>query len=101
MGSSTVSPGATYTLKIVAESGCVMYQNDEFRDFDKYRIGRLLLPVSGFDPGIYKLIISKSSAVLTDSPQEYLFEISEKELPLFLIICKIFLARQIYQLKIK
>jgi len=67
--------GKSYQVIIKSEDGRVIYKNDAFKEFDEYRMGRLLLPLDRMKMGNYHLIITNPQGEPPLNGQEYLFRI--------------------------
>jgi hypothetical protein len=69
-------PGQPYRVRILDERGEVVYGIDEYRGFDQYETGRLLLGADRLRPGAYRLVVDD---FLTKPPRllhEYAFQIA-------------------------
>jgi hypothetical protein len=54
-------PGKKYRVEILSDDGTVLFVDDNYNHFDNYETGRILLPLTGMHPGIYRLVIIDSS----------------------------------------
>jgi len=69
-------PGERYHIVLETEDGRKVFQDEEFSRFDRYEIGRILLPSNKMQPGGYRLVITDPR---TDPPsviQQYSFQIA-------------------------
>ena len=71
---SGAKPARTYTVRIIAPNGEVIYQNDHFSSFDSYEVGRLIIPADKIKKGGYKLDIFDPQSE-TFIGQEYTFRV--------------------------
>jgi hypothetical protein len=68
-------PGKSYQVLIKSENGLIVYQEDSFNRFDRYGIGRLVLPISRMKTGMYCLVVTDLSMASPGGIQEYRFRI--------------------------
>jgi hypothetical protein len=69
--------GKSYQVIIKSIDGKVVYQDDAFKEFDEYRMGRLLLPLNKMKMGDYQLIITDPQREPPLNRQEYSFRIEK------------------------
>lgn len=69
--------GQAYELTIESEDGAVVFRDAAFVGFDEYGVGQLLLPITGMNPGNYRLVINDPRAELPLSRREYSFTIEK------------------------
>jgi hypothetical protein len=67
------TPGQNYNVAIEFEDGTVIFQDENYSDFDEYEEGRLLLPIGRMKPGDYRLIITDPRAQPPLNKREHSF----------------------------
>jgi hypothetical protein len=68
-------PGKDYRLRIESDDNVIIFQQNDFRGFDNYETGRLLLPANKMIPGGYSLIIEDPEGEPPFNKMEYSFSI--------------------------
>jgi len=70
-------PGSSYRITIKSIEGVLIFQDNDYNRFDKFKAGRLLLPAKKMKPGSYTLVIEDTQTAQPYKRQEYAFEIEE------------------------
>ncbi len=70
-------PGKSYRITIKSNDRDIIFQDDNFSDFDEFGIASLLLPAKKMKPGNYSLIIVDPEGVPPLNKQEYSFKIEK------------------------
>ncbi len=68
-------PGRKYRVVVESESGRIVFRDDGYSGFDRYGIGRLVLPISRMEAGTYSLTVTDPDAAPPGGKQEYRFRI--------------------------
>jgi len=68
--------GKGYSVDIKSIEGDLIYSDSDFRDFDSFQTGRLILPLSKMKPGNYILTITDLLAQPPYDKKEYSFKIA-------------------------
>jgi len=69
--------GRSYRITIKSDDKNIIFQDNDFTDFDEYQTGKLLLPAKKMKPGNYSLIIEDPRGEPPLNRQEYSFEIEK------------------------
>ena len=68
-------PEKFYDVEIKTSTGEVIYRNERFKGFDKYEVGRLIIPESKIGKGEYTLTIHDRNQDSSNPEQSYSFSI--------------------------
>jgi len=70
-------PDVSYSVTIVDENGTAVVWEEDFKGFDEYETGRMLIPEGLLKPGNYKLIIVDSKGAPPSNTREYSFTVED------------------------
>jgi hypothetical protein len=73
---SQYRPGFTVAVRIIDESGRLLYENTTFEGFDQFQTARLFLPGKIFQPGEYRLQVGPAGVTAAGEIEEYRFRIA-------------------------
>lgn len=67
--------GAEYRLRIETEEGTPIFDDHRFTGFDREAVGRLILPLTGLEPGRYRLTVTDPRRDPPGNREEYFFHL--------------------------